>query len=187
MILHPSAVVSISGALNAALVVTYTSNQVVFAGSASGSLRSHTETQGTECTFVASPVTREIDAESDVGILLSNGCHKYEVCVGDTTSSLGGRCTFFGTEEGAAKAHRDLTDACYGTSYSSCYPCTMSDGITPGKMCDGYQACNNVDTTKLSCGSCNGFKACFRAPGPFGESSCNGNKACYYQFCELNC
>jgi hypothetical protein len=148
------------------------------AGSASRSSRSHIETQGAECAFVASPKTREKDTGFDVGILLTKECKENEVCVGDDTSSLGGRCVMFGAEEDVTKAHRDLAGACSG-SYSDCIECTMQDGVTAGKKCDGYEACLNVNTTKISCGSCNGYYACRRAVGPIGGSSCNGNFACY--------
>jgi hypothetical protein len=50
---------------------------------------------------------------------------------------------------------------------------------TPGKKCDGFKACYGVNTTKISCGSCNGRLACRHAAGTIGESSCNGKNACY--------
>jgi hypothetical protein len=183
MILHPSAIVSISGARNAALVVSFTFNEVMAAinldhvGSASRSPRSHIETQGAECAFVASPETHEKDGESDMGIL--GGCAENEQCVKDDTSSLGGRCAMFGAEEGVTKAHRDLVpSACSGTYPNDCIPCTMANS-TPGKKCDGFIACDGVNTTKISCGSCNGRLACRHAAGTIGESSCNGKNACY--------
>lgn len=59
-----------------------------------------------------------------------------------------------------------------------CMNCTMSDG-TPGKKCDGRDACKGIDdVTTVSCGSCNGKWACFNAAGPIGENSCNYNDAC---------
>jgi hypothetical protein len=54
----------------------------------------------------------------------------------------------------------------------------MQDG-TPGKKCDGLKACDGVDASKVSCGSCNGSNACYKAAGPIGESSCNGIVACF--------
>jgi hypothetical protein len=183
-----SAIMSISGAPFAALVVSSTFNLSVAnnldgvpAGSAPGSLRSRTETQGAECAVVASPET----ARSDVGILV-DGCKENEVCVEDNTSSLGGRC-IFGLEEGVIKEHRDLaSSACSGSYPNDCIPCTMLDGVTAGKKCDGYKACSYVDPAKVSCGSCNGKSACPFAIGPIGESSCNDYKSCYGQSCELN-
>ena len=38
--------------------------------------------------------------------------------------------------------------------------CTMSDGITPGKKCDGEYACKNANPAHVGCGSCNGSQAC---------------------------
>jgi hypothetical protein len=186
MIFHPRAIMSLLTAHIAALAVSSTSNEVLaeninldhaIAGSASVSRRSlRTETRA-ECSFVASPETPEKDAEMDVGILI-NPCAEYEKCVKDETSSLGGRCVMFGAEEGFTKVHRDLSGACSGTPFpNDCIPCTMQNG-TAGKKCDWDQACNGVDTTKVSCGSCNGPSACENAAGTIGESSCNTYKAC---------
>jgi hypothetical protein len=188
MIFPPRAIMSILTAHIAALAVSSTSNKVLaeninldhaMAGSASGSPRSTRtdETQGAECAVVASPETREKDAGFDVGILLTKECKENEVCVGDDTSSLGGRCAMFGAKEGVTKAHRDLAGACSGTYPGNCIECTMQDGAA-GKKCDGYDACDFVDTSKVSCGSCNGQFACFNADGPIGESSCNGSRSC---------
>jgi hypothetical protein len=196
MILHPSAIISISGARNAALVVSFTFNQAVtainldhvLAGSASGSLRSRTETttetRSAECALAVSPETREKDAGSDIGIFINGSCKDYEVCVEDNTSSLGGRCTNFHSEEGVTrpKAHRSLSSSgpCGVNSYVSCMNCTMLDGITPGKKCDGGNGnCDGIDPSQVSCGSCNNGGACRGAAGPIGESSCNGFKACW--------
>lgn len=166
---------SISAAPFAALVVSYTFNQVAadidhaLDGSASGSPRSRTETQGAKCAFVAPPETRKKDAESDMGIL--GGCAKNEQCVKDDTSSLGGRCAIVGAEDSVTKAHhRDLSSSGLRdtNSYTNdCIECTMSDG-TPGKKCDGAYACKNADTKKVSCGSCNGMNACRIVVGPIG-------------------
>ena len=38
--------------------------------------------------------------------------------------------------------------------------CTMSDGTTPGKKCDGYEACSGVNPDNVGCGSCNHESAC---------------------------
>jgi hypothetical protein len=101
MFFHCNAIMSISAAPFAALVVSYTFNQVAadidhaLDGSASESPRSRTETQGAKCAFVAPPETREKDgAKSDMGIL--GGCAKNEQCVKDDTSSLGGHCAIVG-------------------------------------------------------------------------------------------
>jgi hypothetical protein len=178
---------SISGARNAAFVVSFTFNEVMaainldhsIAGSASRSSRSHIETQGAECAFVASPETPKKDAKSDVGIF-AIGCAGNEWCIKDESSSLGGRCSIFHAEEGVAKAHRDLSSSgpCDANSDISCMNCTMLDGTTAGRKCDGKSACNNVNTTNVSCGSCNGVLACENAAGTIGESSCNGIRAC---------
>ena len=37
--------------------------------------------------------------------------------------------------------------------------CTMIDG-TPGKKCDGFQACYEATPENVGCGSCNGDMAC---------------------------
>eukprot|EP00970_Alexandrium_tamarense_P014705 scaffold4286_cov127-Alexandrium_tamarense.AAC.1 len=40
--------------------------------------------------------------------------------------------------------------------------CTMIDQ-TPGKKCDGFEACNGANPDNVACGSCNGFGACTNA------------------------
>lgn len=116
-----------------------------------------------------------------MGIL--GGCEKYEKCVKDETSSRGGRCILLHAEVGVTKAHRKLphwstTSTCSGSYLDECIPCTMS-GSTLGKKCDGRFACQGVNDTNVSCGSCNDNSACYRAAGPIGEGSCNGKSACY--------
>ncbi len=47
--------------------------------------------------------------------------------------------------------------------------CTMSDGTTPGKKCDGTFACGGTtNSDNVGCGSCNGESACGNV---VGESS----------------
>ncbi|EED87376.1 predicted protein [Thalassiosira pseudonana CCMP1335] len=63
--------------------------------------------------------------------------------------------------------------------------CTMIDQ-TPGKKCDGFEACNGANPDNVACGSCNGFGACTNAVVPLvhvigasiGENSCNDEWAC---------
>lgn len=83
------------------------------------------------------------------------------------------------------ESHRDLVVTCREPSY--CILCTMGDG-SAGKKCDGLWACRNIDTSKVSCGSCNnGDQACEGTSGQIAESSCNGYYACYGHKCELVC
>jgi hypothetical protein len=134
---------------------------------------------GAECSIIASSTfrARVKEANTDMGIL--GGCAEYEKCVRDASSSLGGRCIVLGAEEGVTKAHRDLASACSGAYPNECITCKMADGITPGKKCDGENACDGIDTTLISCGSCNSPYACNGAQGPIGESSCNSDGACF--------
>jgi hypothetical protein len=61
--------------------------------------------------------------------------------------------------------------------------CQFADG-TPGTKCDGSQACEGIDTSKVGCGSCNGIDACVfsltdnNSQVFVGENSCNGVFAC---------
>jgi hypothetical protein len=49
--------------------------------------------------------------------------------------------------------------------------CTMSDGTTPGKKCDGYKACDGVNPDKVGCGSCNSLAACNKFAGESSKSN----------------
>jgi len=46
--------------------------------------------------------------------------------------------------------------------------------------CTGISACNNVDQSKIGCGSCNGFGACVNLASDVtvGTNSCNGEFSC---------
>jgi len=61
--------------------------------------------------------------------------------------------------------------------------CLFADG-TPGTKCNGSQACEGIDTSKVGCGSCNDVNACTfsikvnNSQVFVGENSCNGVMAC---------
>ena len=70
-----------------------------------------------------------------------------QVCIQDTTSSLGGRCVF---ETSVHERQRELQ---VGT------PCTFKNG-TFGVKCVGTRACYNIDVNNVGCGSCYGTYSC---------------------------
>ena len=61
--------------------------------------------------------------------------------------------------------------------------CQFADGTT-GTKCDGLKACEGIDTSKVGCGSCNGYHACYNSSYSttdkviVKEHSCNGADAC---------
>lgn len=117
-----------------------------------------------------------------MGILSS--CADFESCVEDPSSSLGGRCAPSGNAygHGPAKLHPNRKLAgCSGDYPDDCIECTMSDGTTAGRKCDGYDACYGIDPNDVACGACNYLYACSLATGPILEGSCNGWGACAYR------
>lgn len=110
--------------------------------------------------------------KADTGVLISS-CGNSGVCVEDASSSTGGRCivTIAGTFSNSQEGRRQLV------------ACTFADG-TPGTKCNGSQACEGIDTSKVGCGSCNGYHACnFSSYSTTDkvivkEHSCNGADAC---------
>lgn len=81
-------------------------------------------------------------------------------------------------------SHRRLAQ-CSGFNPDNCIECTMSDGTTPGKKCDGSDACTGTDTNNVACGSCNGVMSCVQTTGTIGENSCNSDAACLGQPCKF--
>ena len=141
---------------------------------ASGSIRAAASNKtGAECSFVELLPDQQMGADLEV-----LKCEDSESCVKDTTSPLGGRCVSKDDVAGSlvVDSHRRLAE-CSGT-YAGCVECTMSDGITASKKCDGSEACVDRDPDTVSCGSCNGNRACTGSVGPIGEGSCNGDYAC---------
>jgi hypothetical protein len=145
-----------------------------------GSIRAAASNKtGAECSFVELLPDQQMGADLEV-----LKCEDSESCVKDTTSPLGGRCVSKDDVAGSlvVDSHRRLAE-CSGT-YAGCVECTMSDGITASKKCDGYNACNGIDPDKVSCGSCNSYEACNGTTGPIGEGSCNNEYACLKHTCE---
>ena len=104
----------------------------------------------------------EVDIQEmseDVGIL---SCDIGELCLEDSTSSLGGRCFSDPSNPVDLGPQRELCDKCTGDF-----------------------ACNGVsDSDKannIACGSCDGIVACYNlASGvTIGVDSCQGDYACY--------
>ena len=145
---------------------------------APGSIRAASKETGTECSFSTSRKAPAVQA--DVGVLT---CPEHEFCIKDATSSLGGRCVWsdeeyeYASEFFVTDTHRRLAE-CSGNNPSYCIECTFLDG-TAGKKCDGGYACDGADTDNIGCGSCNEYKACYKASGVISEGSCNDSEACY--------
>lgn len=155
-------IASISGAAYLASSSTGVAASVSLAYEKTGSIRAvSTANKGAECSFVNG---FKVQQRPDMGIL---ACAPEETCVEDSSSSAGGRCVVL-EDEFAIEAHRELA------------ACTFANG-TDGVKCQGVNACNGADTTKIGCGSCNGQKACNSWNKAFtvGEGSCVGASACY--------
>ena len=105
----------------------------------------------------------------DVGVL---SCGAGEVCVEDSTSTMGGRCEIHVSpdDEAAALEPQRERKLC--------------------EKCVGENACYGVDQSKIGCGSCIGVSACVADPEfpsdvTIGENSCVGKKACRFGSGEL--
>ena len=121
------------------------------------------EKQGVECAL-ADSVT--VQKSADVGVL---SCSVGEVCVKDSTSTMGGRCKDLVSpkDETALEPQRER-ELC--------------------EKCDGWSACVNSDQSKIGCGSCMGRMACrnLASDVTIGDDSCLGDYACYSAYGELN-
>ena len=143
---------------------------------ASGSIRAAASNNaGDECSFFQLLPDEKIAV--DVEVLK---CVDSESCVKDAASSLGGRCVSKDdvARSSVLESHRRLAEC--SETHVQCVECTLSDGITASKKCDGDEACFGIEPDTVSCGSCNGSYACTNAVGPIGEGSCNGGWACYF-------
>ena len=134
-------------------------------------LESTESKQGKECPFVDVTLTQlDLVKAVDAGILRCGG--NKEVCVEDASSSMGGRCAVVITNGGSsyAQGRRELLLST---------PCTLASG-QPGSKCSGGYACGGgTDISKIACGSCNGYSACYKmgVGSTVGEDSCNGSYA----------
>jgi hypothetical protein len=141
---------------------------------------------GGECVF------NDNNKVVDSGILTH--CRKTETCVKDLTSSLGGLCV--NVDEAYADIWVERQLAGEETDNPTLAPttlkpttssteCTFHNG-TLGTKCDGSQACNNgenINITKIGCGSCIGEKSCYYMSPVIttvGEESCIGYRACSF-------
>ena len=124
-------------------------------------------TNGAEC--VLKDEFKPHGSDADVGIL---SCGKEEVCAQDNSSSVGGRCIkvkYSGEVNVVVKHHRHLAESC-----------NFLNG-TAGIKCNGIDACNEADVSKIGCGSCIGDSSCEYISGDvtIGKNSCVGEKVCY--------
>ena len=123
-----------------------------------GSVRTAAKKKGVGCAFKGGIA---IWKSADVGVL---SCGVGEVCVEDSTSTLGGRCEVL-VNDGAAdlepQRERELCEKCVGSS-----------------------ACQGVDQSKIGCGSCMGTSACgwLASDVTIGANSCRGEYACFYGY-----
>ena len=143
-----------------------------------GSVRTAAKKQGVECAFV-NGIT--VWKSTDVGLL---SCGMGEMCVEDSTSTMGGRCkVLVSTKDETAdlEPHRER---------ELCVKCVGDGGGTEEDACTGV-----ADQSKIGCGSCLGIAACLNlAPDvTIGANSCvgtysssNGMYACAYAEGELN-
>ena len=132
-----------------------------------GSIHTAAKKQGVECAFVDKMPDQN---SADVGVL---SCGVGEVCVEDSTSTVGGRCKVLVSaddEAAALEPQREL------------HVCDES------KRCQGNNACLGVDRSRIGCGSCIGVYACSRlASGvTIGDNSCIGELACDHAYGEMN-
>ena len=120
------------------------------------------EKQGVECAL-ADSVT--VQKSADVGVL---SCSVGEVCVKDSTSTMGGRCKDLVSpkDETAALEPQRERELC--------------------EKCEGWSACVNTDQSKIGCGSCMGSMACrnLASDVTIGDNSCVGDYACYSAYGE---
>ena len=110
----------------------------------------------------------EVDIQEmseDVGIL---SCDIGELCLEDSTSSLGGRCFSDPSNPVDLGPQRELCVKCYGS--------------------DACKGVSESDKTNIACGSCNGVGACsYLASGvTIGVDSCNQFYACAIAEGEMN-
>ena len=112
--------------------------------------KNQSKNQGGECT------TFDFDVLNS-GVHTSCGMGMGEMCVEDSTSSIGGRCIVVSGKEIALGLHCDL---------NACRKCESG--------------CRGVNPSKISCGFCNADRACWDLPSHFtvGENSCNGRYSC---------
>ena len=123
-----------------------------------GSIRATaSENQGTECSFVVAGI--EVENSPDVGVL---SCNTGEMCVEDSTSSVGGRCVLSGDEVALERPRLGVEE------------CPVDK-----PKCMGLYACDYAKKDQIACGSCNGDFACFGVDNFVGENSCKGYKACF--------
>eukprot|EP00956_Cyclotella_meneghiniana_P016966 scaffold27336_cov35-Cyclotella_meneghiniana.AAC.2 len=127
-----------------------------------GSIRA-SATENKECTVNG---VEEVDVQEmseDVGIL---SCDTGELCLEDSTSSLGGRCFSDPSNPVDLGPQRELCEKCVGDD-----------------ACDGL---TDSDKANIACGSCIGMRACKDSPGvTIGANSCKGNYACYYAYVNI--
>ena len=115
------------------------------------------ENQGTECSIVVAGI--EVENSPDVKVL---SCNTGEMCVEDSTSSVGGRCVLSGDEIALERPQLGVEK------------CPEDK-----PKCVGINACLGAIEEQISCGSCNGDYACVGVTTFVGENSCKGYKACY--------
>ena len=130
------------------------------------SVRTSPKKQNVECAFVNS---LSVQKSTDVGVL---SCGAGEVCVEDSTSTMGGRCKILESADDEAAAalepqrERELCEKCVGT-----------------------YACYDVeDQSKIGCGSCMGIGVCafLGSDVTIGANSCVGDWACFHSSGELS-
>ena len=114
--------------------------------------------QGVECALADRITVRK---SADVGVL---SCGVGEVCVEDSTSTMGGRCDVLvpdNDEAAALEPQRELHEEC--------------------EKCVGDNACSGViDQSGIGCGSCIGLYSCanLASDATIGDNSCVGELAC---------
>eukprot|EP00956_Cyclotella_meneghiniana_P035659 scaffold116902_cov58-Cyclotella_meneghiniana.AAC.2 len=113
------------------------------------------ENHGVECTVENSVIVQK---SPDVGVL---SCGVGEICIEDSTSSVGGRCmVLVADDEPALELQEERQLSC--------------------KKCEGNLACYKVDQSRIPCGSCNGVGACYNLSNDvtIGANSCLAQWAC---------
>ena len=137
---------------------------ISFSGVASGMIDhgqgNQPNNQGGECT------TFVHHSFEDVGV---HSCSSGEMCVNDSTSSVGGRCIVVSGNEAAFDSENQR-------KLNNCIKCS------------GSYACHGTDSSKIGCGSCIGHAACYELPCgvTVGENSCVGEIACSVSKGEFN-
>jgi hypothetical protein len=126
-----------------------------------------------ECSFLASPNLRGVDA--DLGIL---SCSDPEnICVEDRSSSLGGRCMSLSSGRRKMQEATECDTKC--TPASACEGLSadfIANNIGLGSCCGDYACVGVSESSTIGEKSCIGYKTCYKMlDATIGDNSCTGD------------